>query len=361
MPAQQVHLQSSVSFEYPCGDVDRDARAVPGESKWSYVTRNVEMADVGDVSASVNCRPQPGDLILARVARIAQHTKVQLRSGRRSQLFVDDYLVLAYGNRYAPDQFEAEVPAKLDRCHMVAAGGIAAKATAKHSKLKWPTLIQPEGFLLDRAGRVMNLAQYKTVHLDPAPSKPVLAVAGTSMNSGKTTTMAALTKGLTRAGYRVAAVKVTGTGAGNDMWAYEDAGAVLTLDFTDAGHASTFRVPQQGIRKAFAELVSTARRAPAVDVVLVEIADGLLHCESAELLGSRLFRRTCSQVIFAAGEAMGAKAGVELLRAMDLPVTGVSGVVSASALARQEAAVATGVTVFTKGELESADIGGLLA
>ena len=45
---------------------------------------------------------------------------------------------------------------------------------------------------------------------------PVLIVAGTAMNAGKTTAAARLIKGLQRAGLRVGAAKVTGTGAGGD-------------------------------------------------------------------------------------------------------------------------------------------------
>ena len=63
------------------------------------------------------------------------------------------------------------------------------------------------------------------------------------MNSGKTTTAASLIHGLKRAGLKVAAVKVTGTGSGGDLWSMSDAGAATTLDFTDLGHASTAGLP----------------------------------------------------------------------------------------------------------------------
>ncbi len=348
------HLE--VAFPSAVEAVSLQAAALPEHVKWSYVTRNVAAADAFDVRPLSNHQPTPGDLVLVRIERIAQHTKVQLRSGRRSQLFVGDHVILAFGNRYAPDQFEAEIPASLGRCHMVAAGGLAATAVSKHNRLKWPTAVRSEGFLVDRHGTVLNLAAYKTTRLDPAPQKPVIAIAGTSMNAGKTTTVAALTKGLTRAGYRVAALKVTGTGAGNDLWAYEDAGAVVTMDFTDAGHASTYRLAPQAIETCFAELVSTARRQADVDVVLVEVADGLLHRESLDLLTSDLCRRTCHKLVFAAGEALGAKAGVDTLEAAGLPVWGVSGLVTASELARREASAATGIRVLTREALESADI-----
>lgn len=333
---------------------------VPACAKWSYVTRNVDPAAIQAAEVLRDHVPQAGDLILAQVERIAQHTRIQLSSGRRSQLFPGDHVVVAYGNRYAPDQFEAEVPENLDHCHLVASGGIAARALSKYGRLKWPTTLKPAGYLLDVERRVLNLARFSRATDIEIDHRPLIAVAGTSMNAGKTTAVAALVKGLSQAGHRVAAVKVTGTGAGNDMWAYEDAGAAVTMDFTDAGYPSTYKLAAGDIEDCYRRLVATVSARADVDVVVVEIADGLLHAESMNLLVSDLFRSSCRHLLFAAGEAMGAMAGVQMLRAADVPVVGVSGVLSASRLASREAEAATGLPVYTRAELESADIGKIL-
>ena len=52
--------------------------------------------------------------------------------------------------------------------------------------------------------------------------------------------VASIVRGLTAAGYRVAAGKVTGTGAGGDFHMFVDAGATRVLDFTDFGFSSTY-------------------------------------------------------------------------------------------------------------------------
>src|SRR5262249_55987975 len=51
--------------------------------------------------------PQSGDVVLAAVGEIGQHKALELTTGRRSDLFPGDEMLLAYGSRYAPDQFEA--------------------------------------------------------------------------------------------------------------------------------------------------------------------------------------------------------------------------------------------------------------
>ena len=108
-------------------------------------------------SRPADSRPEvPGllgaDLVDRFFILAMQHTRIQLNSSRRSLLYPGDKVVVAYGNRYAPDQFEAEIPSSLDRCHLVAAGGIAARASSKHDRVKWPTTIRPEGFVVDAHG-----------------------------------------------------------------------------------------------------------------------------------------------------------------------------------------------------------------
>jgi hypothetical protein len=330
------------------------AEGLPISSKWSFITRNVPTESVCHAEFNTSHKPQPGDLILASVQKIAQHTRIQLRCGRRSVLYPGDQIVVAYGNRYAPDQFEADVPADFDSCHLVAAGGIAARASAKHSRLKWPTSIRPEGYCVDSAGQVLNLRDFarSAANTQPCTSKPVIAVLGTSMNAGKTTAAASLIKGLSNAGYRVAAIKATGTGAGNDLWAYEDAGARLTLDFTDAGHPSTFKLPAEVIESCFAHLLAVSGADPEIDVNVVEIADGMLHPETVELVRSASYADCVDQTLFAAGEAMGALAGTQLLESVGIRPAALVGLLTASSLAAAEAKRATGVQVLGKADLE---------
>ena len=71
--------------------------------------------------------PQPGDLVLARVRVIGQHKRIESYNSRRRHLFAGDEIVVAYGNRYAADQFLAMVPGDLGPAHHAAAGGLASR------------------------------------------------------------------------------------------------------------------------------------------------------------------------------------------------------------------------------------------
>lgn len=293
-------------------------------------------------------RPRSGDLVLAEVVRLGQHRRLESPKGRRAQLHVGDRIIVAYGDRYAPDQFEAHVPTTLARTQLVAGGGVAAAMKSRSMDVRAATDIQPIGLIGDDRGRPLNLRAFA---LPPATcpdggARPrTVGVFGTSMNSGKTTTIRYLVHGLARAGLRPGATKVTGTGSGGDFWVMLDAGAHLMLDFTDAGMSSTYRQPLPVIERALEELVGHLTAADC-GVNLVEIADGVLQQETGRLLESEVFRRTVDVIVFAAGEAMGAVAGVNRLRQLGHEVVAVSGRVTRSPLARREAEQATGLPVL---------------
>ncbi len=306
-------------------------------------------------------QPQAGDVVLAKVQSIGQHRRIELANGRKSMLTVGDLVILAYGNRYAPDQFEGLVPKNLSACDMVAAGGIAADAVARKSTIDRATRIQPLGVLADSEGKVINLKRYRLAKPTATQNKvPVLVVAGTSMNAGKTFTAACLIRGLSAAGLQVGATKLTGTGAGGDFWAMLDAGAKQVLDFTDTGLASTYLCSKEQLLDTTEHLFQ-ALVDDGVDIIVAEIADGVGQQETCELLTSSLLRSYASGIVFAAGDAMGGSAGYQWLSEQDLPVLAISGLMTTSPLAMRELSNLVPVPAVTANELCSPlDLGFIL-
>jgi hypothetical protein len=132
-----------------------------GAAKSAYTTRFVSGLIEADprgcwLLTGEHVVPQAGDVVLGRVVKLGQHVAIQLADGRRASLFEGDEILVAYGDRYAPDQFEAEVPDNLGLTHLIAAGGLAGTVLSAHSSMKAPTLIQPLGLLTDARG-VVNL------------------------------------------------------------------------------------------------------------------------------------------------------------------------------------------------------------
>ena len=325
-------------------------------ASWAFTTRRVPRG-TGTVVMPLSGSPNVGDLVLARVDVLGQHAGLQLVSGRRRNLVPGDEIVVAYGHRYASNQFESFVPETLGPCHLVAGGGIASRAVSWHVKVsRGPTHITPIGLVGNSDGERLNLGQFA---MPPPPPQRVyepttVAVVGTAMDSGKTQTCVHLVRGLIAGGLRVGYAKVTGTGAGGDVWWLKDAGAHPVLDFTDLGMPSTYLESPETLEQALETLVAHVA-ARGVDAVILEIADGVLQRETAGLLKSRTFAKTVGGIVLAAQDAMGASAGVHWLQDQRVPVLALAGVLTASPLQAAEAAAATGLPLFDRDGLATAE------
>ncbi|MDJ0867269.1 MAG: DUF1611 domain-containing protein [Myxococcota bacterium] len=354
------------ALEVAAGHAPAAAAQAPGQSlfeaerlrraAWAFTTRRVPTDRPYRIRHEA-VAPRAGDLVLARVDLLGHHRGLQLWSGRRRNLFPGDEIVVAYGNRYASNQFEAVVPRTLGPCHLVAGGGVAAKARSWHGRIsRGPTVITPIGLLLGADDRPANLGDHAieaAAHLTE-PRLPTIAVAGTAMDAGKTTSAAFLVRGLIEAGFQVGYAKVTGTGAGGDTWLLADAGADPVLDFTDAGLVSTYRTPLAEIEGVVVTLMAHMQKAGA-EVAVLEVADGILQPETAALLDSPVFQSHVDGILFTAGDAMGAVAGSAWLREHALNVVGLAGVLTAAPLQCAEAGAATGLPTFTREDLAGAE------
>ena len=323
-------------------------------ASWAFTTRRVPQGAACAILPPVG-EPVSGDLVLARVDAIGHHGYLHMMNGRRRHLFEGDEVVVAYGNRYASNQFEARVPATLGPCHLVAGGGLAGRVLSWHVSItRGPTAITPIGLLADSSGKRINLRDFALAPLGPSREhKPTpIAVVGTSMDSGKTQTAVHLVRGLIAAGLRVGYAKVTGTGAGGDYWWLKDAGAEPVLDFTDAGVPSTYLSSAEEVENVLLSLADHVA-SHGVDAMVLEIADGVLQRETTALLDSAKFASLVGGIVLAAQDSMGALAGCQLLRKRVTPVLALSGLLTASPLQIAEAREATGLPIHDREGLAS--------
>lgn len=315
--------------------------------KWTYVTRTMP----ADASAATTIGPHDGpahagDLIAAKVEHLGTHDHVEDPHGRRVRLYPGDLVIGAYGNRYATEVYEGYVPTGA-HTHLLTAGGLIGTVAAAHQTHADPTRLEVAGRLVDERLHPLSLEDFARPlrPLSPVTSTPItLAVLGASMSSGKTTTAAAIIRGLAHAGFAPGAGKVTGSGSGKDRWSYQDAGARALLDFLDFGMPSTFGYPPERLG-ATMTAIRDGLASEGCEVVVLEIADGLLQEETAWL--ARRLPAFADAVVFAAVDALSARSGVALLREIGVPVRAVSGLVTRSPLATREATAVTGLPVLS--------------
>ncbi len=319
--------------------------------KWTYVTRTLPPAAAAAATIGPhNGRARAGEFIVAKVDRLGAHDHVEDPHGRRVRLYAGDLVIGAYGNRYATDFYEGYVPTGA-RTHLLTAGGLIGTVVSAHEARGDPTELEVVGRLADESLRPLSAEDFARPFAprDPATRAPItMAVLGSSMNAGKTTTAAAIVRGLARAGFAVGAGKVTGSGSGKDRWSYQDAGAHAVADFLDFGMPSTFGYPKNRLGRTMTA-IRDSLASQGCDAVVLEIADGLLQKETAWL--ARQLPGFADVTVFAAVDALSARSGVTVLREIGVAVRAVSGLVTRSPLTARETIAATGLPVLSPGEL----------
>lgn len=316
----------------------------PGVPKLALVTHVVPPERIRR-AAIVPGAPEAGDLVAGQVLRLGKHTVIEGRESRRAALFPGDVVVGAYGHRYATDQFEGYAGPDAPEFDLLSIGGVCGQVASQNELMVHPpTRLRRLGFVVDEAGRRLNLRDFALAPRPmPARRPTTVLVVGASMNSGKTTAVANTVRGLAAAGFRVAAAKLTGTASSKDTWLMYDAGASGIADFTDCGHPSTYLLDLADLKRVQTVLLSHLASLDP-EFVVYEIADGLFQRETRMLLTDPEFRAGIDHVVFAGVDSLSIESGVRTVAAWGYRVAATSGLVSCSVLgSRESEAAAPGI------------------
>ena len=319
--------------------------------KWSWSCRAIAEHGGSALLGNEGRAPLVGDVALVRVRSLGHHSRINTAGSGKQRLYPGDLLVGVCGNRYATDAFEGEVRG-LEDLHMLTDAGMIGTVCSQHNNTRKPTALEFLGFLDDGRGRRLNLKSrlFRRPDRPATLRKNVLLVVGTGMNSGKTTTGSRLVKSLLRRGLRVAVSKLTGSVCQNDRSEWSATGAVDVRDFSDYGFPSTYLATETELIDLFERLVADTERLEP-DLVVMEIADGILQRETRLLLGHEAIRRRAGGVVLAATCSASALFGVEQVQALGHEVITVSGVISNSPLFVREFQAASPVDIgFSRGD-----------
>jgi hypothetical protein len=140
---------------------------------------------------------------------------------------------------------------------------------------------------------------------------PVVALAGTCMEAGKTAAACAIVSRMRHRGLTVDAFKATGVSLRRDILAMEDAGARRSMIFTDLGIVTTTRVNGPALTRSM--LTELASGKP--DVIVFELGDGILGTYGVDaILEAQDVRAALTGVVLSANDPVAAWGGVKLLR-----------------------------------------------
>lgn len=252
----------------------------------------------------------------------ATYNQLELASGRMAVVQRGDVLVGALGHRRALFGYSGSVPATVrpgETLQLLNLGGVLGTCESADPERGDPFDCRVLGTVLDfpflgeRIGvpaRVGSAKLSKNAKLD-TKGIPVVAVAGTCMDSGKTAAACAIVSRLRHKGLVVDAFKATGVSARRDILAMEDAGARETRIFTDLGVVTTTDANGPDLTKTM--LNELAEGHP--DVIVFELGDGLLGAYGVEaILGDAAIRSVLTSVVLSANDPVAAWGGVTLLR-----------------------------------------------
>jgi hypothetical protein len=323
--------------------------AADHELKWTWSCRTLGPSRRYRLLERDGVDPRAGDVALVEVEELGQHFRLSTLPDGKRRLYPGDLLVGVFGNRYASEAFEAEVRTT-DDLHILTDAGMIGTVLSRHRDLKRPTTLRFVGYVADETGRRVNLkALCRQSAVPQAAPTNLLLIVGTSMNSGKTTAGAKLIKALLRRGARVAACKLTGSVCQRDHNELLSAGAHDVRDFSDYGFPSTYLAAPDELLDLFHRMTADAARVRP-DVVVMEIADGLLQRETALLLEHRAVHRRVGGVVLAAPCAASALFGIDQLARHGHHVVAVTGRITSSPLAMQELAAQRPVGIMSSAE-----------
>ncbi len=247
-------------------------------------TRNAQVSPDAIVGPEIVA--EEGYVLAVRILEDkATYNTVEDPTGRMVPLRAGDVLAGTLGSRRALRGYAGEVPSTIapgDTIEVLNLGGILGRCTSVNPDVGPPFRAEVLGAVLsfpalgDRVGRPAHIRDHA---IPPAGELdcpiPVVYVAGTCMNAGKTVAATELVRGLSRGGLRVAAAKLTGVSLMRDTLAMRDAGAVQALTFNDAGAASTHAGMTVAVARGLLNRIA-ASRTDRPDVIVAELGDGIL-------------------------------------------------------------------------------------
>jgi hypothetical protein len=242
--------------------------------------------------------------------------------GRAVRLHPGDVIAGALGHRDALHGYSGRVPKAvapgdvlqlLNMGGVIGTGAVAAPGVGEPfrlevlgSVLRFPHLGRRVGvpaMVQDAAHESRDLAALVAEgHAVP----PIIALVGTSMDSGKTTAATALIARMCHRGLKVAAGKLTGVSARRDILGMADSGAEPVAVFTDFGVVTTNEEnAAPTARKLVSHLAFEGHAAP--DVIVLELGDGLLGTYGVHaLLADAVLRDAITSVVVCASDPVGA-------------------------------------------------------
>ncbi len=286
------------------------------------------------VSVIDNCpSPSVGDVVAVRaLSESVTYGDLELPSGRLAKINKGDVILGVLGKRRALKGFVGDVPESVkdgDKLHLLNMGGVIGLCKGHHSSFSDAIEVEVVGIACNDIGSVLNIADNAVRPADHLnASAPIVVIAGTCMNSGKTVAATEIIKQAADAGLRVAGAKLSGIACLRDTLHMQDHGAVATASFLDCGLPSTV---DYGDLAPIAKALLNQLNSSQPDLIVVELGDGIVggYAVDSVLLDLEI-KNAISAFVFCASDYVGVIGGLAVLKEIGISVDVVAGSVTDS-------------------------------
>ncbi|MBC7797174.1 MAG: hypothetical protein H7Z37_09910 [Pyrinomonadaceae bacterium] len=281
-----------------------------------------------------NCdSPKAGDVVVTKaISESVTYGNLELPNGRLAKINNGDVLLGVLGRRRALKGFVGDVPDSIkvgDDLNLLNMGGVIGVCKGQYSALSDAIKVKVIGIACDENQRVLNIADNSLKRCESlTKTAPLVIVAGTCMNSGKTFAATEIIKRATHNKLRVAGAKLSGVACLRDTLNMQDHGAIATASFLDCGLPSTVGVDDLA---PMAKTVINHLNTFEPDLIVIELGDGILGGYSVDsILQDAEIRKATAAFVFCASDYVGAFGGIELLKRQNITVDVISGSVTDS-------------------------------
>jgi hypothetical protein len=295
--------------------------------------RSVVVDKIGSVTQALNLKHDlrvsadiPAEegvvLVVEILTNKSNYNTLELTSGRMAKVVKGDIVVGALGPRRALFGYSGHVPAKVapgDIIQMLNIGGVLGICDSVNPDKGQPFDCRVIGVVLqfpylgERIGVPARVGSRKLDYdakLDTL-DVPVVALAGTCMEAGKTAAACSIVSRMRHRGLVVDVFKATGVSLRRDILAMEDSGARNALIFTDLGVVTTTGKTGPALTRTM--LTELAARKP--DCIVFELGDGLIGTYGVDaILECEDIRKAMTSVVLSANDPVAAWGGVKILR-----------------------------------------------
>jgi hypothetical protein len=277
--------------------------------------------------------PRVGDVVVVKaLTESVTYGNLELPSGRLAKINRGDVLLGVLGKRRALKGFVGDVPLSVrsgDRLHLLNMGGVIGECKGHHSSLTDAIEVEVIGLACDELGLPMNIGDAGLLPADNLHgSAPIVIVAGSCMNSGKTVAAVEIIRQAANSGLKVAGVKLTGIACLRDTLNMQDHGAFATASFLDCGLPSTVECDDlAGAARSLFNHVNSF----SPDLIVAELGDGIVGGYGVDaILRDRTIMNAVSSVVFCAPDYVGVIGGKTVLGELGVSIDVVAGSVTDS-------------------------------